>query len=102
MTSSLISLSVNMTAAPRPVTPACLYSGLKSSSRLFALYVFVSWIWKKVAYAMYAPKRVRDCLPEPPTPTSSAQPRERPKRRVMRVRCSRAVSYTHLTLPTKA
>eukprot|EP00966_Prymnesium_polylepis_P213677 4948403-Prymnesium_polylepis.1 len=33
---------------------------------------------------------VSDCLPEPPTPTSSAEPRERPKRRVMRQRCSSA------------
>jgi hypothetical protein len=63
---------------------------LKSSSRLLALYVFVSWIWKHVALQMYEDRRVSDCFPEPPTPTSSAQPRERPKRRVMRVRCSRA------------
>eukprot|EP00959_Pyramimonas_sp_CCMP1952_P467517 9491757-Pyramimonas_sp.AAC.2 len=33
-------------------------------------------------------RRQRDCLPEPPTPTSIALPRGRPMMRLMRVTCS--------------
>jgi len=38
-----------------------------------SLYVFVSVIWKHDAREMlWALRRVSDCLPEPPTPTSVA------------------------------
>lgn len=42
--------------------------------------------------AVKAASLVRDCLPEPPTPTSSAWPRSMRIMRCTRVRCSRASS----------
>lgn len=42
--------------------------------------------------AVKAASLVRDCLPEPPTPTSSAWPRSMRMMRCTRVRCSRASS----------
>mmetsp|Transcript_21952 Transcript_21952/g.64635 ORF Transcript_21952/g.64635 Transcript_21952/m.64635 type:complete len:278 (-) Transcript_21952:8241-9074(-) len=86
--SSLISLSVKRNTTGLPCTPARRYRGLKSSSRLFALYERVMVIWKSCAVVMYAASRVSDCLPDPPTPTSSAEPRDMAKMRVMRMRCS--------------
>ena len=50
---------------------------------------------RESAPAMYAARRARLCLPEPPTPTSSADPRSRASRREMRMRCSSASWKAH-------
>mmetsp|Transcript_785 Transcript_785/g.2044 ORF Transcript_785/g.2044 Transcript_785/m.2044 type:complete len:263 (+) Transcript_785:4425-5213(+) len=96
--SSLISLSVKMKVAPRPVTPACLYRGLKSSSKLMAEYCLLMVAWKKVAPATYEASRVSVCLPEPPTPTNSAEPRGVLKMRQIRMKWSSASSKSTMSL----
>lgn len=66
--------------------PAMVQIAFKSSRRLVRPYDLVSVIWNSCDRAMNAARRVRDCLPLPPTPTSSAEPRDVPNSRVMRVR----------------
>ena len=90
--SSLISLSVKMNDVGLAKTPACRYSGLKSSSKLIAEYAFVIVICENVAPATNDASRVSDCLPEPPTPTSSAQPRGILRMREMRMKWRSASS----------
>ena len=70
---------------------------MKSSIRFCELYCFVMIDWKKVQPATYAPRRVRVCLPEPPTPTSSAEPRGVRMMRQMRMKCIRASSKSTMS-----
>mmetsp|Transcript_13360 Transcript_13360/g.32664 ORF Transcript_13360/g.32664 Transcript_13360/m.32664 type:complete len:278 (-) Transcript_13360:588-1421(-) len=90
--SSLTSASVKMKHTGWPLKPAILYSALMSSNRLVVLYVLVTVIWNVYAPAMYAASRDSDCLPEPPTPTSSAWPLGLDTMREMRHTCFMASS----------
>ena len=78
-----LSLTANASNQPAHLTRM-------SSSRLATLYVLVMVIWKVYAPAMCAASRARLCLPEPPTPTSSAEPRSMHSRRDRRTTCSSA------------
>mmetsp|Transcript_18328 Transcript_18328/g.62276 ORF Transcript_18328/g.62276 Transcript_18328/m.62276 type:complete len:287 (+) Transcript_18328:2776-3636(+) len=85
--SSFTSASVKMNATFWPLNPAILYIPLMSSNRFVWLYVLVTTIWKvREQPEMYAASLARLCLPEPPTPTSSAEPRSMQNRRPMRIR----------------
>ena len=53
------------------LSPATLYSALRSSKSATVLYCLEMVIWKVKAPEMKAASRVKLCLPEPPTPTSS-------------------------------
>mmetsp|Transcript_13331 Transcript_13331/g.21687 ORF Transcript_13331/g.21687 Transcript_13331/m.21687 type:complete len:253 (+) Transcript_13331:2108-2866(+) len=88
--SSLISASVKMKHTFWPLSPATLYSALRSSNSATVLYCFEIVIWNVKAPEMYAARRVRLCLPEPPTPTRRAEPRSMHNRRAMRIMCASA------------
>lgn len=90
--SSFTSASEKMNATFWPFSPASLYMALMSSNSAAWPYCLVMVIWNGVAPARCAASRVSDCLPEPPTPTSSAEPRSEASRREMRHRCSSAAS----------
>mmetsp|Transcript_18622 Transcript_18622/g.53031 ORF Transcript_18622/g.53031 Transcript_18622/m.53031 type:complete len:231 (+) Transcript_18622:18289-18981(+) len=90
--SSLICESVKMNVAFFRCCPAVLYIILRSSRNVARLYCFVSTIWKGTEPAMYEAKWVRDCLPEPPTPTSIMLPRGMPSTLEILTRCNSASS----------
>mmetsp|Transcript_64351 Transcript_64351/g.126604 ORF Transcript_64351/g.126604 Transcript_64351/m.126604 type:complete len:207 (-) Transcript_64351:2389-3009(-) len=89
-TSSLISDSVNRKVVGLRWWPADLYSVCRSSKNEFLLYCLVRVIWKFIEREMYDDKRVKDCFPEPPTPTNIPEPRGISIRRLMRSKCSNA------------
>ena len=90
--SSFTSASVKMKHTFCPLRPATLYRLLRSSKSAAWLYCLMMVIWNVNAPEMYAARRVKDCFPEPPTPTSNAQPRSMASRRAMRIMCFSASS----------
>ena len=80
--SSTTCVSAKRKTIGEPTTPSSFLSQpavkkhfLRSSRNSTVPYPLVSSIWKHFISLMYAAKRVSDCLPEPPTPTSIALPR---------------------------
>ena len=67
-----------------PLRPVAEYRANTSCLKSLIEYACVSLIWKTVWPPMKAARRVSDCLPEPPTPTSSALPRGSEMMREMR------------------
>lgn len=82
--------SVKKTGLPPLVAPSIRYSDFMSSLKSSSLYVRVSLIWNSSYSATAAARRVKDCLPEPPTPTSNKLPRVVFSTRWIRHKCSRA------------
>mmetsp|Transcript_14317 Transcript_14317/g.34861 ORF Transcript_14317/g.34861 Transcript_14317/m.34861 type:complete len:271 (-) Transcript_14317:8417-9229(-) len=68
-----------------PFTPALTYSARRSVLNSVIPYELVTEIWNTSYWQMKVASLARDCLPEPPTPTSIAFPRGKSKIRVMRV-----------------
>mmetsp|Transcript_12091 Transcript_12091/g.51941 ORF Transcript_12091/g.51941 Transcript_12091/m.51941 type:complete len:253 (+) Transcript_12091:4700-5458(+) len=90
--SSFTSASVKMKHTFCPLSPATLYRLLRSSKSAAWLYCLLMVIWNVNAPEMYAARRVKDCFPEPPTPTSNALPRSMARSRAMRIMCFNASS----------
>mmetsp|Transcript_631 Transcript_631/g.2087 ORF Transcript_631/g.2087 Transcript_631/m.2087 type:complete len:522 (+) Transcript_631:157-1722(+) len=90
--SSFTSASVKMKHTFWPFNPATLYRLFKSSNNAAWLYCLLIVIWNVNAPDTYAANLVRDCLPEPPTPTNKALPRSIASSRAMRIMCFSASS----------
>eukprot|EP00659_Diplonema_papillatum_P019137 gene19136-biopygen19402 len=89
--SDLISLSVNKKQTS-PRVPAKVYWSRMSSKSWLVEYDFVIVTWNILCPWMDAASRVRDCLPEPPTPTRRMFPRFVDRTRMMRETCLIAAS----------
>ena len=90
--SSVICESVNRNEMPSPLTPAFLYMIWRSLRRSLTPYVAEMTIWKTVKPATKVASLESDCLPMPPTPTSSACPPGDSMMREMRATCRIASS----------
>mmetsp|Transcript_2342 Transcript_2342/g.7646 ORF Transcript_2342/g.7646 Transcript_2342/m.7646 type:complete len:237 (+) Transcript_2342:4635-5345(+) len=88
--STTICVSANRKTTGVPSQPVMKKSFLRSSRNSLSPYPLVNSIWKHFISETYAEKRVSDCLPEPPTPTSMALPRGWRSTRQSREMCSMA------------
>jgi len=73
-----------------PSSPQQSSAFLRSSRHSSLPYDLVISIWKQSISPMNDARRESDCRPEPPTPTSSAQPRGWQMTRERRARCRHA------------
>mmetsp|Transcript_24998 Transcript_24998/g.75326 ORF Transcript_24998/g.75326 Transcript_24998/m.75326 type:complete len:284 (-) Transcript_24998:6617-7468(-) len=87
---SLIWVSAKRKTKCSPFSPAIRITFFKSSRHSSILYVFVISIWKRSKSLTYAASRVKDCRPEPPTPTKRQCDRGCRITREMRQMCSMA------------
>ena len=93
--SSLIWLSVMRNAVFLFDKPVVFNRLFMSSRHSFLPYCFEISGWKTCIPDMNAARRVRDCRPLPPTPTSRAFPPAMRSTRLIRDRCSN--TYLHMT-----